>query len=73
MKSTETITDLGLENCEAGYTVTFNETVMNMSYYDIVGTYAYVDIDSNGTKFYRKHNCDSELHVTVLDLRYKCK
>ena len=40
------------ENCEATFTVTFNETVMNMTYYDIVGTYAYLDIDSNGTKFY---------------------
>ncbi len=40
------------ENCEATFTVTFNETVMNMTYYDIVGTYAYLDIDSKGTKFY---------------------
>ena len=54
-----------IENCEASYTVTFNETVMNMSYYDIVGTYAYVDIDSNGTKFYGKITVIPELHVTA--------
>jgi len=54
-----------IENCEASYTVTFNETVMNMSYYDIVGTYAYVDIDSNGTKFYGNITVIPELHVTT--------
>ena len=54
-----------IENCEASYTVTFNETVMNMSYYDIVGTYAYVDIDSNGTKFYGNVTVIPELHVTA--------
>ena len=54
-----------IEDCEASYTVTFNETVMNMSYYDIVGTYAYVDIDSNGTKFYGNLTVIPELHVTA--------
>ena len=54
-----------IENCEASYTVTFNETVMNMSYYDIVGTYAYVDIDSNGTRFYGNITVIPELHVTA--------
>ena len=54
-----------IENCEASYTVTFNETAMNMSYYDIVGTYAYVDIDSNGTKFYGNITVIPELHVTA--------
>ena len=54
-----------IENCEASYTVTFNETVMNMSYYDIVGTYAYVDIDSNGTKYYGNITVIPELHVTA--------
>ena len=54
-----------IENCEASYTVTFNETIMNMSYYDIVGTYAYVDIDSNGTKFYGNITVIPELHVTA--------
>ena len=54
-----------IENCEASYTVTFNETVMNMSYYDIVGTYAYLDIDSNGTKFYGNITVIPELHVTA--------
>ena len=54
-----------IENCEASYTVTFNESVMNMSYYDIVGTYAYVDIDSNGTKFYGNITVIPELHVTA--------
>ena len=54
-----------IESCEASYTVTFNETMMNMSYYDIVGTYAYVDIDSNGTKFYGNITVIPELHVTA--------
>ena len=54
-----------IENCDASYTVTFNETVMNMSYYDIVGKYAYVDIDSNGTKFYGNITVIPELHVTA--------
>ena len=54
-----------IENCEASYTVTFKETIMNMSYYDIVGTYAYVDIDSNGTKFYGNITVIPELHVTA--------
>tara|TARA_B100000902_G_scaffold394749_1_gene451722 strand:+ start:6204 stop:6824 length:621 start_codon:yes stop_codon:yes gene_type:complete len=53
------------ENCEASYTVTFNESAMNMSYYDIVGTYAYIDIDSNGTKFYGNITVIPELHVTA--------
>ena len=56
-----------IENCEASYTVTFNETVMNMSYYDIVGTYAYVDIDSNGTKFYGNITVIPELHAGYQD------
>ena len=54
-----------IEDCEASYKVTFNETVMNMSYYDIVGTYAYVDIDSNGTKFYGNITVIPELHVNA--------
>ena len=53
------------ENCEASYTVTFNESAMNMSYYDIVGIYAYIDIDSNGTKFYGNITVIPELHVTA--------
>ena len=53
------------ENCEATFTVTFNETVMNMTYYGIVGTYAYVDIDSNGTKFYGNITVNPEFHVTA--------
>ncbi|MFL2940932.1 MAG: hypothetical protein BEU01_01275 [Marine Group III euryarchaeote CG-Epi4] len=54
-----------IENCEASYTITFNESAMNMSYYDIVGTYAYIDIDSNGTKFYGNITVIPELHVTA--------
>ncbi len=53
------------ENCEATFTVTFNETVMNMTYYGIVGTYAYVDIDSNGTKFYGNITVNPEFHFTA--------
>jgi len=54
-----------IQNCEASYTITFNESAMNMSYYDIVGTYAYIDIDSNGTKFYGNITVIPELHVTA--------
>lgn len=54
-----------LDNCEADFSVTFNETVMNMSYNDVVGTYAFMDIDSNGVIFYGNITVSPELHVTA--------
>ena len=37
------------ENCNAYFDVIFNETALNMSYYDIVGKYAFVDLIFNET------------------------
>ena len=37
------------ENCNADFDIIFNETVMNMSYYNIVGKYAFVDLVFNET------------------------
>ena len=37
------------ENCNAYFDIIFNETVMNMSYYNIVGKYAFVDLVFNET------------------------
>ena len=40
------------ENCNAYFDIVFNETVMNMSYYNIVGKYAFVDLVFNETSGY---------------------
>ena len=40
------------ENCNAYFDVVFNQTALNMSYDNIVGTYAFVDMVSNGEKVY---------------------
>ena len=37
------------ENCNAYFDIIFNETIMNMSYYNIVGKYAFVDLVFNET------------------------
>ena len=37
------------ENCNAYFDVIFNETALNMSYYEIVGKYAFVDLIFNET------------------------
>ena len=37
------------ENCNHYFDIPFNETYLNMSYYDIVGKYAYVDFVFNET------------------------
>jgi len=37
------------KNCNAYFDVIFNETALNMSYYDIVGKYAFVDLIFNET------------------------
>ena len=43
----------------------FNETALNMSYYDIVGTYAFVDIVSNGNKVYGNITVNPDIHLTA--------
>ena len=53
------------ENCEASFSVTFNETAMNMSYYDVVGTYAFIDIASTGSKFYGNITIIPDIHLTA--------
>ena len=53
------------ENCNAYFDVIFNETALNMSYYDIVGTYAFVDIVSNGDKIYGNVTVNPDTHLTA--------
>ena len=53
------------ENCNAYFDVIFNETALNMSYYDIVGTYAFVDIVSNGNKVYGNVTVNPDVHLTA--------
>ena len=53
------------ESCNAYFDVIFNETALNMSYYDIVGTYAFVDIVSNGEKVYGNVTVNPDTHLTA--------
>jgi len=58
------------ENCNAHFDVPFNETYLNMSYYDIVGTYAFVDLVFNETsgnteKVYGNVTVNSDSHLTA--------
>ncbi len=53
------------ENCNAYFDVIFNETALNMSYYDIVGTYAFVDIVSSGEKIYGNVTVNPDTHLTA--------
>ena len=53
------------ENCNAYFDVVFNETALNMSYYNIVGTYAFVDIVSNGEKVYGNVTVNPDSHLTA--------
>ena len=53
------------ENCNAYFDVIFNETALNVSYYDIVGTYAFVDIVSNGEKVYGNVTVNPDTHLTA--------
>ena len=58
------------ENCNAYFDVPFNETYLNMSYYDIVGTYAFVDLVFNETsgnteKVYGNVTVNSDSHLTA--------
>ena len=53
------------ENCNAYFDVVFNETSLNMSYYDIVGTYAFIDIVSSGEKVYGNVTVNPDAHLTA--------
>ncbi len=53
------------ENCNNHYDFTFNETVMNRSYNGIVGVYEFVDILSNGNKFYGNITVIPDYHLSA--------
>ena len=58
------------ENCNAYFDVIFNETALNMSYYDIVGKYAFVDLIFNETsgetkKVYGNVTVNPDSHLTA--------
>ena len=58
------------ENCNAYFDVIFNETALNMSYYDIVGTYAFIDLVFNETsgdveKVYGNVTVNPDTHLTA--------
>ena len=53
------------ENCNNRYDFTFNETVMNRSYNGIVGVYEFVDILSNGDKFYGNITVIPDYHLSA--------
>ena len=52
-----------VENCNAYFDVVFNETSLNMSYYDIVGTYAFIDMVSSGEKVYGNVTVNPDAHL----------
>ena len=58
------------ENCNAYFDVIFNETALNMSYYDIVGKYAFVDLIFNETsgetkRVYGNVTVNPDFHLTT--------
>ena len=58
------------ENCNAYFDVIFNETALNMSYYNIVGKYAFVDLIFNETsgetkKVYGNVTVNPDSHLTA--------
>ena len=58
------------ENCNAYFDVLFNETALNMSYYDIVGKYAFVDLIFNETsgetkRVYGNVTVNPDSHLTA--------
>ena len=58
------------ENCNAYFDVIFNETALNMSYYDIVGKYAFIDLIFNETsgetkKVYGNVTVNPDSHLTA--------
>tara|TARA_B100000586_G_C20062251_1_gene406798 strand:- start:326 stop:970 length:645 start_codon:yes stop_codon:yes gene_type:complete len=58
------------DNCNAYFDVPFNETYLNMSYDDIVGSYAFVDLVFNETsgnteKVYGNVTVNSDSHLTA--------
>ena len=58
------------ENCNAYFDVIFNETALNISYYDIVGKYAFVDLIFNETsgetkRVYGNVTVNPDSHLTA--------
>ena len=58
------------ENCNAYFDVIFNETALNMSYYNIVGKYAFVDLIFNETsgetkRVYGNVTVNPDSHLTA--------
>ncbi|OIR23335.1 MAG: hypothetical protein BEU00_00350 [Marine Group III euryarchaeote CG-Epi3] len=58
------------ENCNAYFDIPFNETYLNMSYFDIVKTYAFVDLVHNETsgiteKVYGNVTVNPDAHLTA--------
>ena len=58
------------EDCNHYFDIPFNETYLNMSYYDIVGKYAYVDFVFNETsgetrKVYGNVTINPDYHLTA--------
>ena len=58
------------ENCNAYFDVIFNETALNMSYYDIVGKYAFLDLIFNETsgetkRVYGNVTVNPDSHLTA--------
>ena len=58
------------ENCNAYFDVIFNETALNMSYYEIVGKYAFVDLIFNETsgetkRVYGNVTVNPDSHLTA--------
>ena len=58
------------ENCNAYFDVIYNETALNMSYYDIVGKYAFVDLIFNETsgetkRVYGNVTVNPDSHLTA--------
>ncbi len=53
------------KSCNDRYEFTFNESVMNRSYNGIIGVYKFVDILSNGEKFYGNITVNADYHLTA--------
>ena len=53
------------EKCNNRYDFIFNESVMNRSYNKIVGVYRFVDVLSNGEKFYGNITVVPDYHLSA--------
>lgn len=55
------------ENCNAEFKLPFNETFFNINYTKIIGVYAYMGIDSNGTEVFGNISVNPDIigHITT--------